>query len=178
MSQQIFAINPQTLADADSDAQERLSEEEVRAVIALWTERQGDARPTVADLAEGLDASVEEVQALLQEVRDRRVQRQYAISQEQERLAQELTQLAQERTRLAGAERRLVYLHEYRAYVYDQRVQAQQPRPVYVPQPRAAKSRRQVRPAAPPTLADALVVPVAFALSVGGALALLTSLWH
>lgn len=56
---------------------ERMTEEEARAVIALWQQRRVErglltTSPAVTDLAEGLDVSVEEARALLTEMRVRR----------------------------------------------------------------------------------------------------------
>ncbi len=50
---------------------ERLTPEEAQAVISLWSRRQWERQnwPTVADVAEGLEISVAEAEALLSDVR-------------------------------------------------------------------------------------------------------------
>jgi hypothetical protein len=58
----------------DADVQDRLTQEEAQAVIGMWSLQQrlnsnGDHRPTVVDLAEGLSISPEAVQAYLDQVR-------------------------------------------------------------------------------------------------------------
>lgn len=47
------------------NAEQRLSPDEVRAILTVWSEQQSVAdRPTVQDVAEALDLSVSQVQAL------------------------------------------------------------------------------------------------------------------
>ncbi len=54
---------------------ERLTDEEVRAVVARWADRRsGPAQASLADVAEGLDISVEEAQGLLAEARAARAE--------------------------------------------------------------------------------------------------------
>lgn len=55
---------------------QRMTACEVTAVVRLWAKRQEErerraGEPTIADVAEGLDISLEEAYALLQEVRSR-----------------------------------------------------------------------------------------------------------
>ena len=53
--------------------EERLTPEEAQAVIRLWSRQQWERQhwPTVADVAEGLEISVADAEALLTEVRTR-----------------------------------------------------------------------------------------------------------
>lgn len=100
MYQQIF--NQETFGDT------RLTDEDVHAAIDLWVERQwGSVRASMADVAEGLDISIEEVHALLEDVHARRRQVEISIFEERERLAIEQRELAAEQARLRMTERRL-----------------------------------------------------------------------
>ena len=68
---------------------QRMTADEVRAVIALWQQERVEQtgltdQPAVPDVAEGLDIPVEEVQRLLAEVRARRLKEEQALAQEQE----------------------------------------------------------------------------------------------
>ena len=69
-----------------------LTDEDVRAVVELWVERQGVCeQPTVADVAEGLDITAEEVQALLEEVHVQRAKAQLGRNMEaRQRLASDI----------------------------------------------------------------------------------------
>jgi len=135
---------------------ERMSRDEARAVIDLWQQgRLGlNDLPSVPDVAEGLDISVEEVQQLLAEVRAAREERERGVAQEQERLEQELAQLAQERARLAQTEDHLLDLHIQRSEVYSLSAKVQpcwRPRPTYFPKRHSQKARGPIKSRSQPT---------------------------
>lgn len=150
----------------------RMTPEEARAVIGLWQQGQSERLgmidlPSVPDVAEGLDITVEEVHRLLEEVRAAREERERGVVQEQERLEQELAQLAEERARLTQTESALLDLHIKRAEVYSQRPRYEaraRPRPTYFPKRRPQKARAPVKPRAQPTRAVDVVVALLAAL--------------
>ena len=91
---------------------QRVTPEEMRAVVALWSrersEREGvDALPSVADVAEGLDVSPAEAVRLLEQVRAQRAEEQQraALEAARERLDNS-TRLAEAEARRAEAEAR------------------------------------------------------------------------
>lgn len=151
---------------------ERMSRDEARAVIDLWQQGQSERLgmidlPSVPDVAEGLDVSVDEVHRLLLEVRAAREERERGVAQEQERLEQELAQLAEEQARLVQTESTLLELHIKRSEVYSQRpgyVARVRPRPTYFPKRRPQKARAPVEPRAQPTRAVDVVVALLAAL--------------
>ena len=101
----------------------RLTDVDVRAVIQLWGERQGVSdNPSVADVAEGLDITVEEVHALLEEVYARRTRVEIDVFEERERLAMAQRELVEEQARLARTERRLSQTYVERSDVNEQRL--------------------------------------------------------
>lgn len=162
----------------------RMTPEEARAVIGLWQQGQSERLgmidlPSVPDVAEGLDITVEEVHRLLEEVRAAREERERGVVQEQERLEQELAQLAEERARLAQTESTLLELHIKRSEVYSQRPRYEaraRPRPTYFPKRRPHKTRAH-DPAspAPIRLLDTLVVWVSTLFGFGLTILLLWS---
>ncbi len=89
---------------------QRLSAEEARAVIGLWQQRR-DAEggqvdlPSIPDVAEGLDISVEDAERLLGEVRARQAQKQQQQADDQQTLLLEKIQQAEERRQLAELRR-------------------------------------------------------------------------
>ena len=101
-------MNRQQLIHDGTLRGERITDEEARDVIALWTREHvvaggADAPATTTDVAEGLDISVGEAQRLLAEVRTRRVG---AARREQENRRAALER-AEAQARLAEAEARL-----------------------------------------------------------------------
>ena len=93
-----------------------MTADESRAVIALWQQERVEQtgltdKPTVPDVAEGLDITVEDVQRLLLEVRARRLEEEHAFASEQT---------------LAQAEQRLAEEEAYLVEIRRQRVQVQQ----------------------------------------------------
>lgn len=101
---------------------QRVSDEEARAVVRLWADRQAqhapqapDPRPTVADLAAGLDIAPEEAASLLEEVR-----RQREI-EERNRKAALAQQKAEERRRAVEDARRALERRREREARRDER---------------------------------------------------------
>ncbi len=92
---------------------ERMSEDEMREVLALWAARQHQHPPsdlpTTADMAEGLDVPVDVARRLLHEVRERRREQERLEAAAREAARQETeaqAALAEARARLAEAEAR------------------------------------------------------------------------
>ena len=90
-----------------------MTAEEAQAVIALWqqerTEQTGlTDRPALPDVAEGLGIGVEDVQRLLEAVREQRAEEERALAYEQElaeiRLAEEERKLAEVRRQRAESQ--------------------------------------------------------------------------
>ena len=93
---------------------QRMTADEAKSIIALWqqerTEQTGlTDRPAVPDVAEGLGIGIEDVQRLLEEVREQRAEEERALAYEQElaeiRLAEEERKLAEVRRQRAELRR-------------------------------------------------------------------------
>ena len=146
----------------------------MQGVIDLWIERQGfDRRPSVADVAEGLDISVEEVQALLAEVSVRRVEVESGIAQERERLSQEQRSLAEEKARLWQAENCLVEYHVQRSELHQARVEVRQR---LVLKPRPPTRRVPLRPSPRSTAPDNIMMTAVTLILTGSGLLLFWSI--
>ncbi len=174
------AMSSEHFQNEEPTQAERMTPDEARAVIALWQHSHLGLSdlPSVPDVAEGLEITVEEVQRLLAEVRAAREERERGVVQEQERLEQELAQLAEERARLAQTESTLLELHIKRSEVYSQRpgyVARVRPRPSYFPKRQPPKDRARIEPAPTPIRPFDNVVMIFVGLIVLGFLALL--LW-
>lgn len=70
--------------DEETMRREHMTDDEARAVVELWAEKERDrerlaSMPSVADMAEGLQVPVEEASALLAQVRQRRAQQEQRI---------------------------------------------------------------------------------------------------
>ena len=115
--------------DSQALGGDRLSYDDVRAVIDLWGDHQwGSDRATVGDVAEGLDITVEEVHALLEEVYARRTRVEIDVVEERERLALEQCELAAEQARLAKTERRLSNYDRERSDLHQLRLETRRRR--------------------------------------------------
>jgi hypothetical protein len=98
----------------DSLRTQRMTADEAKSVIDLWQQERVEHtgltdRPTVPDVAEGLDIGVEDVQRLLAEVRAQRVEEERALALEQElseiRVAEEDRKLSEIRRQRAELRR-------------------------------------------------------------------------
>ena len=93
---------------------QRLSEDEVKAVIKLWSERQNEAdcpeldtRPSIRDVAVALDLSSDDTCVLLQSVRNQRAEEQRQKEEIQRREAEAEQRRLQDHLRVAREKRRL-----------------------------------------------------------------------
>ena len=102
---------------------QRMTADEAKSVIDLWqrerTEQTGlTDRPALPDVAEGLGIGIEDVQRLLEAVRERRIEEERALAYDQE-LAQ--IRLAEAHRKLAEEERKLAEVQRQRAELQRER---------------------------------------------------------
>lgn len=107
---------------------QRMTAEEAKSVIALWqqerTEQTGlTDRPALPDVAEGLGIGIEDVQRLLNQVRERRSEEERALAYEQVQAS-----LAEEKHELDEVQRQRAELQREQAEVERRRLEKEQER--------------------------------------------------
>lgn len=104
-------LNAQQPANDDQPLRsQRLTEDETRAVIALWQQEQVESgglttRPSVPDMAEGLGIGTDDVQRLLSQIREKKAAEETRLAEEQRAAELEQIRLAEQERQAAERDR-------------------------------------------------------------------------